>query len=70
MYKILKPHFLPLYVLQVLKYQRQLQLNYVQMLRRSKHLENQLENLSLELDLNRRTKKPLQTTISHTAIQL
>ncbi|KAI5706415.1 hypothetical protein M8J75_007956 [Diaphorina citri] len=54
----------------VLKYQRQLQLNYVQMLRRSKHLENQLENLSLELDLNRRTKKPLQTTISHTAIQL
>ncbi|KAL1460963.1 hypothetical protein WDU94_012897, partial [Cyamophila willieti] len=54
----------------VLKYQRQLQLNYVQMLRRSKHLETQLENLSLELDLNRRTKKPLQTSISHTAIHL
>lgn len=35
----------------VIKYQRQLQYNYVQMFRRSRSLESQVENLTLELAL-------------------
>lgn len=36
----------------VLRYQRQLQLNYVQMFRRTRALEAEVESLNLELDLN------------------
>nr|CAD7569000.1 unnamed protein product [Timema californicum] len=45
----------------VLRYQRQLQLNYVQMFRRTKTLETEVESLTLELELGSKTgrKKPL-----------
>lgn len=35
----------------VLRYQRQLQLSYVQMFRRTKNLENEVESLNIELEL-------------------
>nr|CAD7399499.1 unnamed protein product [Timema poppensis] len=45
----------------VLRYQRQLQLNYVQMFRRTKTLETEVESLTLELELGSKAgrKKPL-----------
>lgn len=51
----------------VLSYQRQLQLNYVQMYRRTRTLESQLQNLTLEVDTN--TKSRTKVT-SLNAIQL
>ncbi|XP_049857847.1 leucine zipper putative tumor suppressor 2-like isoform X4 [Schistocerca gregaria] len=39
----------------VLRYQRQLQLNYVQMFRRTKSLEAEVESLTLELELDSKT---------------
>lgn len=48
----------------VLRYQRQLQLNYVQMFRRTKSLEAEVESLTLELELETKTGR---TTIHHTA---
>jgi hypothetical protein len=39
----------------VLRYQRQLQLNYVQMFRRTKTLEAEVESLTLELELETKT---------------
>lgn len=35
----------------VLKYQRQLQMNYVQMYRKTRTLENEIENLRIEMDM-------------------
>lgn len=40
----------------VLRYQRQLQLNYVQMFRRSRTLEAEVESLTMELELENKTK--------------
>lgn len=37
----------------VLRYQRQLQMNYVQMYRRSRALESEIENLTVELELDK-----------------
>jgi hypothetical protein len=48
----------------VLRYQRQLQLNYVQMFRRTKSLEAEVESLTLELELETKTGR---ATINHTA---
>ena len=48
----------------VLRYQRQLQLNYVQMFRRTKSLEAEVESLTLELELETKTGR---TTFNHTA---
>jgi hypothetical protein len=48
----------------VLRYQRQLQLNYVQMFRRTKSLEAEVESLTLELELETKTGR---ATIHHTA---
>jgi hypothetical protein len=48
----------------VLRYQRQLQLNYVQMFRRTKSLEAEVESLTLELELETKTGRG---TINHTA---
>ena len=48
----------------VLRYQRQLQLNYVQMFRRTKTLEAEVESLTLELELETKTGR---ATINHTA---
>jgi hypothetical protein len=39
----------------VLRYQRQLQLNYVQMFRRTRTLEAEVESLTLELELENKT---------------
>ncbi|KAK4882740.1 hypothetical protein RN001_006059 [Aquatica leii] len=51
----------------VLKYQRQLQINYIQMYRRSKALESEVESLTAELDLKKSTKNKLSTVeITHT----
>lgn len=44
----------------VLRYQKQLQLNYVQMFRRSRGLEAEVESLSLELDLSSKHKKNVE----------
>lgn len=51
----------------VLSYQRQLQLNYVQMYRRTRTLESQLQNLSLEVDSNAKNRTKVA---SLNAIQL
>ena len=48
----------------VLRYQRQLQLNYVQMFRRTKSLEAEVESLTLELELETKTGR---ARINHTA---
>lgn len=40
----------------VLRYQRQLQLNYVQMFRRTRTLEAEVESLSMELELENKSK--------------
>ncbi|KAL0269509.1 UNVERIFIED_CONTAM: hypothetical protein PYX00_007213 [Menopon gallinae] len=40
----------------VLRYQRQLQLNYVQMFRRTRTLETEVESLTMELELEAKTK--------------
>lgn len=40
----------------VLRYQRQLQLNYVQMFRRTRTLEAEVESLTMELELETKTK--------------
>lgn len=40
----------------VLRYQRQLQLNYVQMFRRTRTLEAEIESLTMELELETKTK--------------
>jgi len=48
----------------VLRYQRQLQLNYVQMFRRTKSLEAEVESLTLELELETKTGR---ATINRTA---
>ena len=48
----------------VLRYQRQLQLNYVQMFRRTKTLEAEVESLTLELELETKTGRG---SINHTA---
>lgn len=52
----------------VLRYQRQLQLNYVQMFRRTRALEAEVENLTLELELNAKAgmKKPMSLDMSQT----
>jgi chromosome segregation ATPase len=47
----------------VLRYQRQLQLNYVQMFRRTKSLEAEVESLTLELELETKTGRG---AINHT----
>lgn len=50
----------------VLKYQRQLQLNYVQIYRRSRALEAEIENLTVELELDKtgmKSKLGLSQTI-------
>lgn len=44
----------------VLRYQKQLQLNYVQMFRRSRGLEAEVESLTLELDLSSKHKKNVE----------
>lgn len=41
----------------VLKYQRQLQMNYIQMYRRNKALEAEVENLAIELELDKASIK-------------
>jgi len=46
----------------VLRYQRQLQLNYVQMFRRTRTLEAEVESLTLELELETKTGR---TTTNH-----
>ncbi|PSN38556.1 hypothetical protein C0J52_14818 [Blattella germanica] len=48
----------------VLRYQRQLQLNYVQMFRRTKTLEAEVESLTLELELETKTGRGAVTTHS------
>lgn len=55
----------------VLCYQKQLQLSYIEMFRRNKALEAEIENLAIELHLNSKShrKKSLQN-ITHAAIQL
>ncbi|XP_065221423.1 leucine zipper putative tumor suppressor 2 homolog isoform X2 [Planococcus citri] len=57
----------------VLCYQKQLQLSYIEMFRRNKTLEAEIENLAIELHLNNNSKshrkKSLQN-ITHAAIQL
>ncbi|KAF5304392.1 hypothetical protein FQR65_LT18875 [Abscondita terminalis] len=51
----------------VLKYQRQLQVNYIQMYRRTKALENEVHSLTAELDLKKSAKNKLSTVeITHT----
>lgn len=50
----------------VLRYQRQLQMNYVQMYRRSRALESEIENLTVELELDKtgiKSKVGLSQTI-------
>lgn len=50
----------------VLKYQRQLQMNYVQIYRRSRALEAEIENLTVELELDKtgmKSKLGLSQTI-------
>lgn len=50
----------------VLRYQRQLQMNYVQMYRRSRALEAEIENLTVELELDKtgiKSKLGLSQTI-------
>ncbi|XP_075223233.1 leucine zipper putative tumor suppressor 2 homolog isoform X2 [Lycorma delicatula] len=54
----------------VLSYQRQLQLNYIQMYRRTRTLEAELESLKLELDLDSKTRRKKQISLPQTAIQL
>lgn len=44
----------------VLRYQKQLQLNYVQMFRRSRTLEAELDSLKLELDLSNKNTKNIK----------
>jgi len=41
----------------VLRYQRQLQLNYVQMFRRTRSLESEVESLTMELELEAKVNK-------------
>ncbi|XP_044735690.1 leucine zipper putative tumor suppressor 2 homolog [Chrysoperla carnea] len=53
----------------VLKYQRQLQLNYVQMFRRSRALETEVESLTLELELITKNKQ-LSTVERGHAVEL
>lgn len=52
----------------VLKYQRQLQMNYVQMFRRNRTLEAEVENLTIELELDKTgmKKKLSSADFSHT----
>lgn len=52
----------------VLKYQRQLQMNYVQMYRRNRTLEAEVENLTIELELDKTgmKKKISSADFSHT----
>ncbi|KAF2900048.1 hypothetical protein ILUMI_06132 [Ignelater luminosus] len=52
----------------VLKYQRQLQMNYIQMYRRTKALEAEVETLTIELELDKTgiKKKLPSTEITHT----
>lgn len=52
----------------VLKYQRQLQMNYVQMYRRNRTLEAEIENLTIELELDKTgMKKKIPTAdFTHT----
>lgn len=45
----------------VLRYQRQLQMNYVQMYRRTRSLEAEVESLSIELELDKSGMKTLRT---------
>lgn len=52
----------------VLCYQKQLQMSYIEMFRRNKSLEAEMENLSLELHLN--AKPHNKKSLAHTAIQL
>lgn len=52
----------------VLKYQKQLQMNYVQMYRRTKALESKIEFLTIELEFDKTgiKKKPTPTEITQT----
>lgn len=50
----------------VLRYQRQLQLNYVQMFRRTRSLEAEVESLTLELELDTKVKKLPAIEMGHT----
>lgn len=45
----------------VLRYQRQLQLNYVQMFRRTRSLEAEVESLTMELELETKANKHKKT---------
>lgn len=55
----------------VLRYQRQLQMNYVQMYRRTRTLESEVENLTIELELNKNgVKKKLPTADLSQTIEL
>lgn len=54
----------------VLSYQRQLQLNYVQMYRRTRSFEAQVQALTLELDVEPKASRKKLPSITQTAIQL
>jgi hypothetical protein len=54
----------------VLRYQRQLQLNYVQMFRRTKTLEAEVESLTLELELETKTGRATSATKQLPAIEM
>lgn len=56
----------------VLRYQKQLQLNYVQMFRRSRTLEAEVDSLRLELEMSNKNAKNLNSTTKHgkTTIEL
>jgi chromosome segregation ATPase len=54
----------------VLRYQRQLQLNYVQMFRRTRTLEAEVESLTLELELETKTGRATSATKQLPAIDM
>lgn len=54
----------------VLRYQRQLQLNYVQMFRRTRTLEAEVESLTLELELETKTGRSTSSTKQLPAIDM